>query len=175
MVMKPPLGGLAAAVAVWLAFELVTSANSNCPLPLKFVPLSVTRPWYVNSVACAQAVATCRWGRMSAARAAARWWSRVSVRHATALMPAPTIPNHIREPDAHGEARNTGLESPVYPPTRMSALRLSPSKTSDAVAMLACCCGRGRPRSPSARARALGSHALAPFAARTEGHALPTQ
>jgi len=43
-VTKPPLGALAVAVAVWLAFVLVTRANSNWPVPVKFVPLSSTRP-----------------------------------------------------------------------------------------------------------------------------------
>ena len=40
----------------------------------------------------------------------------------------PAIPHHVSARGAHrtthGEASNTGLESPVYPPTRKSALRL---------------------------------------------------
>jgi len=50
IVIKPPLGGLATAVAWRLKFVLVTRANLNWPVPLKFVPFAVTRPWYVNTV-----------------------------------------------------------------------------------------------------------------------------
>jgi len=34
-----------AALAGLLVLVLVTKANLNCPVPVKFVPLSVTRPW----------------------------------------------------------------------------------------------------------------------------------
>src|SRR3974377_1866685 len=34
----------------------MTSANLNWPAPVKLVPLSVTRPWYVNTVFWASAV-----------------------------------------------------------------------------------------------------------------------
>jgi hypothetical protein len=64
---------------------------------------------------------------------------------------AHAIPDHppssCANPTPHGKARNTGLESPVHPPTRMSALRLPLSKASGAATMLGGCCGRGRSRS----------------------------
>ena len=71
------------------------------------------------------------WRRFSYLRVHGTFLSRVPIRHATERMPAPTIPHHMREPDAYGEARNTGLESPVHPPTRKSALRLLPQNPNE--------------------------------------------
>jgi len=35
----------AVAVAVWFWLDGGTSANLNCPVPLKFTPCTATRPW----------------------------------------------------------------------------------------------------------------------------------
>jgi len=64
------------------------------------------------------------WRRFSYLRVHGTFLSRVPVRHASALRPFITITNLLSlrgtNPTPHGNARNTGLESPGYPPTRMS-------------------------------------------------------